>query len=117
VLPLALATARLGCAAAHCCGPLAPLALDAAGLVALYALVRRTRAERAAPLVLLGIGALRLAIEPLRAPPPLGPPLLPAAWIAAAWIAVGGAWLAYCSRGGLATSSCEVCANAPLRST
>jgi hypothetical protein len=116
-LPLALATARIGCAAAHCCGPLAALALDAAAMLALHAFVRGARVERIAPLMLMGIGAARLAIEPLRAPPPLGPPLVPAAWLAAVWLAIGGAWIAHCSRGGLATSSCDVCAKTPLRST
>ncbi len=42
------------------------------------------------PAVLAGFGLIRLAIEPLRAMPPLGEPLFPAAWIAAAWIAGGG---------------------------
>jgi len=115
-LPLALATARLGCLVAGCCGGIAtdlpwglrlagdtvarhPTALyDILGLVALDAIARRQRPDRAAPAVLAGIGMLRLAIEPLRAAPPLGPPLLPAAWIASFWVALGAVMVAVLPR-------------------
>jgi prolipoprotein diacylglyceryltransferase len=106
-LPLALATARLGCLVAGCCGgiptdlpwgmrlagdPIArhPTALyDIAGLLALSGIARRLPPERIAPAVLVGLGLLRLAIDPLRALPPLGAPLWSPGWIAALWIALG----------------------------
>jgi hypothetical protein len=99
-LPLALAVARLGCLAAGCChgtptalpwamAGLHPTALyEIAGLLALHGVVSRAGARSAAPLVLGGMGALRLLIDPLRAAPPLGAPLVPAAAIAAAWLAI-----------------------------
>jgi len=112
-LPLALATARLGCLVAGCCGGLPtdlpwglrlgddtisrhPTALyDIAGLLALHALASRLPAARVAPVVLAGFGLLRLAIDPLRALPPLGPPLVSPGLVAAAWIGVGLAILLY----------------------
>ena len=105
-LPLALAVARLGCLAAGCChgtptampwavAGLHPSALyEIAGLLALHGLVSRAEARFAAPLVLGGIGALRLLIDPLRVAPPLGAPIVPPAAIAAAWLALAAvlAW-------------------------
>jgi len=115
-LPFALAVARLGCLAAGCChgtptelpwgislaaaelraahgglfaaGPgLHPTPLyESAGLLALGLAVRRLPRDWVAPAVLAGFGALRLAVEPWRAPPPLGPPLVPPALLAAAWL-------------------------------
>jgi hypothetical protein len=117
-LPLALATARLGCITAACCGPLVAVALDATGLVALHALVRRTAQAWTVPLVMIGFGALRLALEPLRDAAPLGAPLVPVAALAAAWVALGAAIAGYriCG-GGLATSRRDTSAKLPLRST
>jgi hypothetical protein len=97
-LPLALATARLGCLAAGCCegvptalpwglparsgGPplLHPTALyEIVGLVVLHGFVARAPRPRIAPVFfLVGFGALRLLVDPFRAPPRLGPPLVPA---------------------------------------
>jgi hypothetical protein len=105
-LPLALAVARLGCLAAGCClgtpselpwaarGPggetLHPVALyDAAGGAALHAALRAAPRALRAGLALAGLGALRLALEPLRASPPLGEPALAPAWLAGAWLAAG----------------------------
>ncbi|MDH3213295.1 MAG: prolipoprotein diacylglyceryl transferase [Myxococcales bacterium] len=92
-LPLALAVARLGCLAAGCChgasGEPTPL-VEIAGLLVLHAIVSRRPGHQVAAVVLGGFGLVRLLVEPLRAPPPLGEPLVPAAWIAAAWIALGG---------------------------
>lgn len=117
-LPLALASARLGCIAAGCCGPLVAVGLDAAGLVALHALVRSAPRRWTASLVMMGFGALRLAIEPLREEPSLGAPLVPAALLAAGWVALGVALAGYRIVGeGLATSRRDVSAKAPLRST
>jgi len=109
-LPLALAAARLGCVAAGCCAGVAwgvpgsesagatlglarhPVALyEAAGLVALHALLRRAPAGARAGLALVGLGGVRLAVEPFRAPPPLGAPLVAPGWLAAAWLAAGAA--------------------------
>jgi hypothetical protein len=115
VLPLALATARLGCLAAGCCGGVAvehvpdvvwplvsafggtrsapfdhPTALyEASGLVLLHAVLARVPADQVPACFALGFASIRLAVEPLRAVPPLGPPSIPAAWIAAAWWGTG----------------------------
>jgi hypothetical protein len=110
-LPLALALARLGCLLAGCChgvasdGPLA-LALgpggapvhatplyECAALVALHALLARAPRRARAGLALAGLGAVRLAVEPLRAAPPLGEPLLPTAGLALGLVASGVALL------------------------
>jgi hypothetical protein len=103
-LPLALAVARLGCLAAGCChgtptsapwavGGLHPTALyEAGGLLALHGAVSRAEARLAAPLVLGGIGALRLLIDPLRAAPPIGAPLVAPGAIAAGWLALAAAF-------------------------
>jgi prolipoprotein diacylglyceryltransferase len=111
-LPLALATARLGCLAVGCCHGLPadsafgfrvggdavtrhPTALyDIAGLLLLHNVARWVPPPRAAPVVLGGLGSIRLAIEPWRAEPPLGSPLVPAGWIAALWVAAALAWWA-----------------------
>jgi hypothetical protein len=99
-LPLALAVARAGCLVAGCCrgpqGEATPLA-EIAALVALHVLVRHLPERAVLPAVLAGFGAIRLALEPWRAPPPLGAPALAPAWIAAAWLAASGAWLALAS--------------------
>jgi len=99
-LPLALAVARLGCLAAGCCygtptaAPWAVAGLhqtalyEIAGLLALHAVVWRAGAPLAAPLVLGGMGVLRLLIDPLRAVPPLGAPIVPPVVIAAGWLAL-----------------------------
>lgn len=111
-LPLALATARLGCLAVGCCHGLPtdsafgfrvggdvvtrhPTALyDIAGLLLLHGVARWVPPPRVAPVVLGGFGLLRIAIEPWRAEPPLGSPLVPAGWIAALWVAAALAWWA-----------------------
>jgi hypothetical protein len=102
-LPLALAVARLGCLAAGCCtgrptvapwavAGLHPTALyEVAGLLALHAVAWRANPRRTALFVLGGLGALRLLIDPLRAPPRLGAPIVPPAPVAALWLLVGGA--------------------------
>lgn len=102
-LPLALAVARLGCLAAGCCdgtptsapwavAGLHPTGLyEVAGLLALHGAVSRAEGRLAAPLVLGGIGALRLLIDPLRAAPPLGAPIVAPGAIAAAWLALAAA--------------------------
>ncbi len=97
-LPLALAVARLGCLAAGCChgtptampwavAGLHPTALcEIAGLLALHGAVSRAQARLAEPLVLGGIGVLRLLISPLRGAPPLGAPIVSPAEIAGTWL-------------------------------
>lgn len=111
-LPLALAVARLGCLSAGCCAgtptsaPWAaagrhPTALyEIAGLILLHGVVGRADARFSEPLVLGGIGVLRLLIDPMRAAPPLGAPLVAPAAIAAGWLAVASraSWLAALSR-------------------
>lgn len=100
-LPLALAVARAGCLAAGCCrgvpasSPWLPWAVhptpvyDILGLVALHACCTRAGARWLPSVFLAGFGTLRLALEPLRAAPPLGPPALPVWIVAVLWIAVG----------------------------
>lgn len=109
-LPFALAVAKLGCLAAACCHG-APTSLpwgitlhglpplrhptplyEIGGFVALGFVTRRLPREWVAPAVLAGIGAIRIAVEPWRADPPLGPPLVPSSAIAALWV-VAGAFL------------------------
>jgi prolipoprotein diacylglyceryltransferase len=103
----ALAVARLGCLAAGCCWgtptslpwgltpaggtlPCHPTPLyEIAGLLLLGALLARLPERYVPAPFAVGFGALRLAIEPFRAAPPLGAPALPVAVLAGAWIAVG----------------------------
>ena len=106
-LPLALATARLGCVAVGCCHGLpadppfgvrlggdalarhpTPL-YDIAGLLLLHVAARRVSPPQTAPFVLAGFGLLRLVIEPWRAESPLGPPMAPPSGIAGLWLALG----------------------------
>lgn len=112
----AFAVARLGCVWAGCCGgrrvaewgahfsaqtsahiststtyPTAAWELAGWGVVA--CLLARAPARWVPGLFGVAFGGLRLAIEPWRAPPPLGEPLLDPAWIAGAWLAAGLAWL------------------------
>lgn len=101
-LPLALAVAKLGCLAAGCChgvamgslaramlpmGPLHPAALyEILGFLALHAALGRVPQPHVPAAFALGFGAIRLAVEPLRAAPPLGEPVIPAAVLAAMWL-------------------------------
>ena len=109
VLPLALATARLGCWLAGCCGGrsvgalpawLAPQLVGVAsrhpaplyeivGLLALHALLARADDARVFACFALGFGGLRLLVQPFRAPPPLGEPWLAVEILAVAWCAGG----------------------------
>lgn len=107
-LPLALATARLGCIAAGCCGGVIaelpwlasvrgnavvrhPTAVyEIAGWLALHWIVARARPSLVAPVVAIGTGLIRLAVDPWRVSPPLGAPLLPVPLLACGWVAVGG---------------------------
>jgi hypothetical protein len=117
-LPLSLAIARLGCLPAGCCGPPAAIALDLVGLVVLHGVIRRADPALIASLVAVGMGALRLAAEPLRDVPPLGEPDLPVWLVAATWVALGaGVALYRIVGGGLATSRAGASAKVPLRST
>lgn len=106
-LPLALATARLGCLAAGCCGGVEgpwgehPTALYEALLaVGLHLAVRAAPSVRTAGVFALGFGAARLLVEPLRAAPPLGAPTVPPAALAAGWLALGAWTLAAPTRAG-----------------
>ena len=102
-LPLAFAVAKLGCLAAGCCRglpmdrfwgvvsastpPLHPTVLyEAAGFTLLHAALRHRSDAWVAPVFAFGFGAIRLSVEPLRAPPPLGEPAIPVAVLAAAWL-------------------------------
>lgn len=107
-LPLALAVARVGCWLAGCCHGVptdAPWAVSVAGetvhptpgyeiaaLVVLQGLAARVPDRLVAPLVLAGLGAARLSVDPWRATPPLGAPVIPAAAIAAGMLFAGVAW-------------------------
>ena len=57
--------------------------------MALHGAVRRSPPRAVPALVLLGFGSIRLAVEPWRAPPPLGDGLLPAWTLAALWVCAG----------------------------
>lgn len=92
-LPLPLAVARLGCAAAGCCrggaGEPLPL-LEAAALASLHVCLRGLPAAVRPGACLLGFGLLRIAEEPWR-PDPAGALVTPAA-VAAAWALAGAVW-------------------------
>lgn len=92
-LPLAFATARLGCLVAGCChrpGDLVSAAVvEIAGAAGLDALLRHVAPSLLLPLVLFGLGAIRLASEPLRPIPPFGAPAVSAAIPAAGWVVAG----------------------------
>ncbi len=107
----AFAVARLGCVWAGCCGgrrvaelgahfsaqtsatyPTAAWELAGWGVVA--CLLAQAPTRWAPGLFLIAFGGLRLAMEPWRAPPPLGAPLLDPRWIAGAWLVCGLVWLA-----------------------
>lgn len=75
-----------------------PTALyEAVGWLALHCAMRRIEQGTARPLAeprvvalfAVGLGAIRLVVEPWRAPPPLGEPWIPVDSIAALWIAIG----------------------------
>ena len=106
-LPLALAVARVGCLAARCChgpdGEPTPL-YEIGGLVILHGVVGRLSARWVTPVVLAGLGLIRLAIEPMRSTPPLGEPAVPTVAIAALWVGLGIA-MAVRSPGALGTST------------
>ena len=91
-LPLALAVARVGCLAAGCChgenGEPTPL-YEIGGLVILHGVVAHLSARWVTPVVLAGLGLIRLAVEPMRSTPPLGEPAVPIVAIAALWVALG----------------------------
>ncbi|MEN8184241.1 MAG: prolipoprotein diacylglyceryl transferase family protein [Myxococcota bacterium] len=101
-LPPALAVARLGCLVAGCCGGLpiggefflkwhpTPL-YEMGGLWLLGLIIRGCPSGLVAPVVLAGFGAVRAAVDPLRAPAPLGSPLLPPGLLALAWLVAGAA--------------------------
>lgn len=106
-LPLSLAVARLGCLIGGCCHGVPtsmPWGIEPAGgevavhptpiyemglLVGLHWMTRVDSAERIPGLVLAGLGAIRFALEPFRAAPPLGAPLVAPWLIALLWIATG----------------------------
>lgn len=107
-LPLAFATARIGCLAAGCChgvptgmasglqpsgelGGVHPTPLyEIAGWITLWFMTRRVPETWIPATVLGGVGAVRLVIEPWRASPPMGDPVVSPEALAAGWIAVGG---------------------------
>ncbi len=111
----AFAVARLGCVWAGCCGGRRVAELGAhfgahssaqtsatyptaawelAGWGAVACLLARAPTRWVPGLFGIAFGGLRLAIEPWRAPPPLGAPLLDPRWIAGAWLVSGLVWLA-----------------------
>lgn len=116
-LPAAFAVARLGCVAVGCCHGVAtslpwglhlvegtgarhPVPLyEIAAYVALFAGLRCLPARAVPGAFLVAFGGIRLALEPLRASPPLGPTVVPVAFLAALWLAVGAASLYALRRG------------------
>jgi hypothetical protein len=91
-LPLGLASAKAGCVAVGCCGPTA--LAEAALFLALDALCGRVEPRRVPALFCLGLGALRLAVEPFRPVPSFAPPVVPPALLCAGWLAGGLALIA-----------------------
>lgn len=108
-LPLALATARLGCLVAGCChGPATSLpwgvraagstaavhptpAYEMLGLVCLSALIARAPERMRAGVFCAGFGALRIVLEPWRTEVSLGAPLVTPALLAMLWVLTGAA--------------------------
>jgi len=94
-LPLALAAARSGCLAAGCChgpnGEPTPL-FEIAAWLGLHTLLLGAARAWVAPLFCTSFGAVRIALAPWRADPPLGEPWLDARWLAAAWVGIGVAF-------------------------
>jgi hypothetical protein len=98
----ALALARAGCWLGGCCGGVQsglgwparhPTVLyEVVGCLALASWIDRAPSQVAARFA-IGFGALRLAIEPLRAEAPTGRPLVAPEWLALAWVAAGAAEL------------------------
>ncbi len=104
-LPHAFAVARLGCIASGCCHGAAgwfgdhPTRLyEIAGLLGLAAWTRRLPRAWVGSATLYGFGAMRLAIEPFRAPSPLGEPLIAPEVLGMGWVAIGSAMAAAASR-------------------
>jgi hypothetical protein len=95
-LPIALGTARLGCLAAGCCGGTETRwgahptqVYELIGCLALAAIVGELSSRRVAPAVVAGLGIIRLAVEPWRAPPALGAPVVPVSLLASALLVSG----------------------------
>jgi hypothetical protein len=104
-LPHAFAVARLGCIACGCCHGAAgffgdhPTRLyEIAGLLGLARWTRRLPQAWVGAATLSGFGALRLAVEPFRAPSPLGEPLIAPGTLGMGWIAIGSAMAVAASR-------------------
>jgi hypothetical protein len=74
-------------------GGVHPTALYEAAACAGLHFALRARPRARAAVALAGLGGVRLAVEPLRAAPPLGEPLVDPAWLAALLV-VCAAWLA-----------------------
>lgn len=100
-LPLAFAVARLGCLAAGCCaGTLTDLPWAAGGrhptplyeagaCAALHLACGRLPRRARGGAALAGLGLSRVALEPLRAAPPLGRSAVDPLWLAALLVALG----------------------------
>lgn len=104
-LPHAFAVARLGCIACGCChgtpgffGDHPTRLYEIAGLLGLAAWTRRLPRAWVGPATLSGFGALRVVIEPFRAPSPLGEPLIAPGALGMGWIAIGSAMAVAASR-------------------
>ena len=95
-LPLALATARLGCLAAGCCrgagGEPLPI-FEATAFALLHPILARGEPEAAAGRFVFAFGGLRLLESPWRPPVPAGAAATPEL-VALGWIALGALLLA-----------------------
>jgi hypothetical protein len=90
-LPLAIATARLGCVVAGCCGGdrYSTQLIEVFLCTALALATRRLPSRLVASVCLAGLAGSRLLVEPLRGPSPHGMPAIPAEAIAATLLVLG----------------------------
>lgn len=90
-LPLSIAAARIGCIAAGCCGGTShpTQVYEVLGCIGLAIFARRVPPKFAASASVIGLAVIRLAVEPLRAPPAFGTPVVSATAVAMTLLIAG----------------------------